>query len=125
MGWAPCAVRHTTHDRRAVPLVVADERCEALLPAEVSHPPSLGGWHGPVLRNYWDGGGARGGDGGVMGGRVQYLPLGPRFEFPEVDPGGLFRRQGAGHAAPRRPRPRLFNMMASLDTHPDRAQVRF
>lgn len=45
-------------------------------------------------------------------GGSQYLPLGPRFEFPTV-------HDVDSHKPPTRRR-YLFNMMASLDTHPDR-----
>ena len=45
-------------------------------------------------------------------GGAQYLPLGPRFEFPMV-------QDADAHKHPTKRR-YLFNMMASLDTHPDR-----
>jgi len=34
--------------------VVADELCEPLFNHEVFAPSKRGGWHGPVLRNYWE-----------------------------------------------------------------------
>lgn len=66
----------TTHDLRVLPMIVADEYCEPLFGAETYQGPGqMLGWHKPILRNYWD-------DNQMDDDRIQYFPLGPRYEFP-------------------------------------------
>jgi hypothetical protein len=89
-----------THDPRTVPMVVADEYCEPMFTGELV---GGGGWRGPVLRNYWDD--------SVIGERMKYVPLGPRFEFKMVAENELKLPLERKH---------LFNMMASLDTNAGR-----
>lgn len=95
----------TTHDSRVLPMILADERCEPLFMGEIYGEKSDDknedaiGWHGPILRNYWDD--------SQMEDDIRHLPLGPRFEFPIVDQKDI---QGVDE------RKYLFNMMVSLDT---------
>jgi hypothetical protein len=94
----------TTHDHRVLPMIVADEICEPLFMGELYR--KKGGWHGPILRNYWDE--------TQMEHDIRYLPLGPRYEYPIIDDN---TNNGIKTSVNRR---YLFNMMVSLDTDPQR-----
>jgi hypothetical protein len=95
-----------THDRRVLPIIVADEFCEPMFERELYSKKEEERWHRPVLRNYWDD--------TVMSEDIKYLALGPRHEFQLVK---------AEEIKTPLQRKYLLSMMVSLSTSPARLKL--
>ena len=89
--------------------------------------PELAQWSGPLLRNYWsddrtytvDIGGSSSSSSDASDQDLKksiYVPLGPRQEF-------LFIDDTERSMWPATQRPRLFNLLVTLSTHPTRAKI--